>query len=127
VVHQQFSIWKRAIFRKVKEIKGLSGGVVLYAAQSNPQVGAEIAEKGRFRTKTRLGCVKAREVNIGHRPCRETKNAAPKQIAIALTSPASPHYQWIYKMDSATSNNWFKLPSFWLFLLSGVLCISSNN
>ncbi len=50
----QFSIWKRAIFRKVKEIKDLSGGVVLYAAQSNPPIDAEIAEKGRFRTKTRL-------------------------------------------------------------------------
>jgi hypothetical protein len=52
MAHQQFSIWKRAIFHKVKEIKGLSGGVVLYAAQSNPQIDAEIAEKGRFRTKT---------------------------------------------------------------------------
>jgi hypothetical protein len=49
----QFSIWKRAIFRKVKEIKDLSGGVALYAAQSNPQIDAEIAEKGRFQTKTR--------------------------------------------------------------------------
>jgi hypothetical protein len=49
----QFSIWKRAIFRKVKEIKDLSEGVVLYAAQSNPQIDVEIAEKGRFRTKTR--------------------------------------------------------------------------
>ncbi len=48
----QFSIWKRAIFRKVKETKDLSGGVVLYAAQSNSRVDAEIAEKGRFRTKT---------------------------------------------------------------------------
>jgi hypothetical protein len=48
----QFSIWKRAIFRKVKEIKYLSGGVALYAAQSNLQIDAEIAEKGRFRTKT---------------------------------------------------------------------------
>jgi hypothetical protein len=47
-----FSIWKRAIFRKVKEIKDLSGGVALYAAQSNPPIDAEIAEKGRFRTKT---------------------------------------------------------------------------
>ena len=26
-------IWKRAIFRKVKEINWLSGGVTLYAAQ----------------------------------------------------------------------------------------------
>jgi len=49
----QFSIWKRAIFSKIKEIKDLSGGVVLYAAQSNPQIDAEIAEKGRFRTKTK--------------------------------------------------------------------------
>ncbi len=48
----QFSIWKRAIFRKVKEIKDLNGGVVLYAAQSNPLIDAEIAEKGRFRKKT---------------------------------------------------------------------------
>ncbi|MBE0575864.1 MAG: hypothetical protein IH613_08195 [Desulfuromonadales bacterium] len=43
-----FPIWKRTIFRKVKEIKGLSGGVVLYVAQSNPPIDAEIAEKGRF-------------------------------------------------------------------------------
>ncbi len=48
----KFSIWKRGIFRKVKEIKDLSGGVVLYAAQSNPPIDAEIAEKNRFRTKT---------------------------------------------------------------------------
>ncbi len=49
----QFSIWKRVIFRKIKETKDLSGGVALYAAQSNPRVDAEIAEKGRFRTKTK--------------------------------------------------------------------------
>jgi hypothetical protein len=48
----QFSIWKRVIFRKAKETKELSGGVVIYAAQSNPPIDAEIAEKGRFRTKT---------------------------------------------------------------------------
>jgi hypothetical protein len=54
----QFSIWKRAIFRKVKEIKHLSGGVVLYAAQSNVQIDAEIAAHfmmhkiGRFQKKT---------------------------------------------------------------------------
>jgi hypothetical protein len=52
VARPPFSIWKRAIFRKVKEIEDLSGGVVLYAAQSNPLIDAEIAEKGRFRTKT---------------------------------------------------------------------------
>ena len=50
----QFSIWKREVFRKVKEIKHLSGGVVVYAAQSNVQIDAEIAEKSRFRTKTRI-------------------------------------------------------------------------
>jgi hypothetical protein len=49
----QFSIWKRAFFCKVKEIRDLSGGVVLYAAQSNPPIDAEIAEKSRFRTRTR--------------------------------------------------------------------------
>ncbi|MGK2906139.1 MAG: hypothetical protein ACSLFH_07325 [Desulfuromonadales bacterium] len=43
---------KRAIFRKVKEIKDLSGGVALYAAQSHPPIDAEIAVKGRFQTKT---------------------------------------------------------------------------
>jgi len=50
----KFSGWKRAIFCKVKEIKYLSGGVVLYAAQTNAQIDAEIAKKGRFRMKTRL-------------------------------------------------------------------------
>jgi len=44
---------ERAVFRKVKEIKDLSGGVVLYAAQSNPPMDAEIAEKSRSRTKTK--------------------------------------------------------------------------
>jgi hypothetical protein len=47
-----FLIWKPAIFRKVKEIKHLSGGVVLYAAQANVQIDAEIAEKGGFWTET---------------------------------------------------------------------------
>ncbi len=45
-------IWKPAIFRKVKEIEYLSGGVALYAAQSNAQIDAEIVEKGGFRTET---------------------------------------------------------------------------
>jgi hypothetical protein len=39
-------------FSQGQEIKHLSKGVVLYAAQSNLQIDAEIAEKGRFRTKT---------------------------------------------------------------------------
>jgi len=33
----QFSIWKRAVFCKVKEIKHLSGGVVLYAAPTRAE------------------------------------------------------------------------------------------
>ncbi|MGK2906634.1 MAG: hypothetical protein ACSLFH_09850 [Desulfuromonadales bacterium] len=50
MAQSQFSIWKRALFRKVKEIKDLRGGVALYAAQAHPQIDAEIEEKGRFRT-----------------------------------------------------------------------------
>jgi hypothetical protein len=52
MARRTFLIWKPAIFRKVKEIKHLSGGVALYAAQSNAQIDAEIAEKGGFRTET---------------------------------------------------------------------------
>ena len=52
----QFLIRKRAIFRKVKEIKDLCGDVVLYAAQAKPQIDAQIAEKGRFRTETMSRC-----------------------------------------------------------------------
>jgi len=48
----QFLIRKRAIFRCGKKIKHLCGGVVLYAAQSNAQIAAATAEKGRFRTET---------------------------------------------------------------------------
>jgi hypothetical protein len=48
-----FLFWKLAIFRKVKEIKHLSGGVVLSAVQSKVQIDAEIAEKDGFRTETR--------------------------------------------------------------------------
>ena len=47
-----FLIWKRAIFCQIKEIKHLSGGVVLYAAQTNVLVDAELVKKGRFRTET---------------------------------------------------------------------------
>jgi hypothetical protein len=46
-------IWKPAIFRKIKEIKHLCGGVALYAAPSNVQTDAEIAEKDGFRTEAR--------------------------------------------------------------------------
>jgi hypothetical protein len=48
----QFLIWKRGIFCKFKEIKGLSGGEHLFAAQTNLQIDAEIAKKSRFRTET---------------------------------------------------------------------------
>jgi hypothetical protein len=48
-----FSIWKRAIFRHGQEIKGLRGGVRRYAAQASPKIDAAMAEKGRFRMKTR--------------------------------------------------------------------------
>ncbi len=43
-------IWKRDIFCKFKEIKGLCGGEHVFAAQATPQVNAEIAENSRFRT-----------------------------------------------------------------------------
>jgi len=47
-----FSYGKRAIFSKVKKIKRLRGGVVVYAAQASVQIDAEIGEKGRFWMKT---------------------------------------------------------------------------
>ncbi|MCD4688941.1 MAG: hypothetical protein K8R55_06370 [Desulfuromonadaceae bacterium] len=49
-----FSYGKRAIFSKVKEIKRLRGGVVVYAAQASVQIDAEIGKKCRFRMKTKL-------------------------------------------------------------------------
>jgi hypothetical protein len=48
----KFLIQKCAIFCKFKEIKGLRGGVLLYAAQAMPPIDAEIAEKGRFWPET---------------------------------------------------------------------------
>jgi len=48
----KFSDWKQVIFRCGKKIKGLYGGVVLYAAQISPQINTATAEKGRFRMKT---------------------------------------------------------------------------
>jgi len=51
-MHCKFLILKPAIFRKIKEIKHLSVGVVPYAAQSNAQIDAEVAEKGGFQTET---------------------------------------------------------------------------
>ena len=48
----QFSIRKEVILCKVKEIKDLSGGVLLYAAQTKPMIDVEIVQKGTFRMKT---------------------------------------------------------------------------
>jgi hypothetical protein len=50
---KKFLIWKRDIFCKVKEIKGLCGGEHSFAAQASPPIDAEIAENSRFRTETK--------------------------------------------------------------------------
>ena len=52
--NSEFPSQKRAIFRKIKEIKELRGGVPWYVKPEIPQIDKEIAEKGRFRTETRL-------------------------------------------------------------------------
>jgi len=48
----QFPNWKGGIFRSGKEIKGLRGGVLLYAAQAIQQIDTARAEKNSFRTET---------------------------------------------------------------------------
>jgi hypothetical protein len=48
-----FSIRNQAIFRHGQEIKGLRGGVHRYAAQASSKIDAAMAEKGRFRMKTK--------------------------------------------------------------------------
>jgi hypothetical protein len=52
--HWQFSIRKGGIFRPGKEIKGLRGGVPMYAAQETPEIDTARAEKDPFRTETKL-------------------------------------------------------------------------
>jgi len=47
-----FLIWKPEIFCRVKEIKQLRGGVVLYAAQANAPIDAELVKKSGFRAET---------------------------------------------------------------------------
>jgi hypothetical protein len=47
-----FPIRKRGIFRPGKEIKGLRGGVPLYAAQVILMIDTARAEKNRFRMET---------------------------------------------------------------------------
>jgi hypothetical protein len=48
-----FPFQKRAIFRKIKEIKELRGDDHGYVAQVIPQIDAEIAEKGHFWMETK--------------------------------------------------------------------------
>ncbi len=47
-----FLIWKRDIFCKIKEIKGLCGGEHLFAAPISRQIEAAIVKNSRFRTET---------------------------------------------------------------------------
>jgi len=44
----RFPTHKPAIFRKIKENKGLRGDVLKYVAQGTPQFDAETAEKGHL-------------------------------------------------------------------------------
>ncbi len=44
---------KGGIFRPGKEIKGLRGGVLLYAAQARPRIDTARTEKNPFRRETR--------------------------------------------------------------------------
>jgi hypothetical protein len=48
----KFLIWKRDIFCKFKEIKGLCGGEHSFAKPANLQIDAEIVENSRFWTET---------------------------------------------------------------------------
>jgi hypothetical protein len=50
----EFPSWKRGIFRRGKEVKGLRGGVHRYAVQASPRIDAATAEKNRFQTETML-------------------------------------------------------------------------
>ena len=52
--HKCVSDLETSIFCKVKEIKYLSGGVAVYAAQTNVLIDTEIAKKDRFQTETKL-------------------------------------------------------------------------
>jgi hypothetical protein len=48
-----FPIQKCGFLPKVKEIKGLCGGVVCYAAQASAQIDAEIGQKNHLWMETR--------------------------------------------------------------------------
>ncbi len=73
-----FLDWKRAIFRCGKKIKGLCGGVVLYAAQISPQIDTATAEKGRFRMTTSPGQL------LNNRCQRRLPNVQPPRIEISV-------------------------------------------
>ena len=53
--NDKFPVRKRKFFCHGKEIKGLRGGVLEYAAQEIPQIDTARAKKDRFRMETRLG------------------------------------------------------------------------
>jgi len=44
-----FSYWKRGIFRRGEEIKGLGGSVHLYATPADQKIDTAMAKKNRFR------------------------------------------------------------------------------
>ena len=56
----QFPNWKAGIFSSGKKIKGLRGGLPLYAAQARPKIDAARAKKHPFRTETRINLLQIR-------------------------------------------------------------------
>ena len=59
----RFLIRKGGIFRSGKEIKGLRGGVHVYAAQVSPQIDTARAEKDPFWTETNYNSI------VSHSAC----------------------------------------------------------
>ncbi|MGB6928458.1 MAG: hypothetical protein WBH05_04485, partial [Syntrophobacteria bacterium] len=90
----KFPSQKRAIFRKIKEIKELRGDVPRYVAQEIPQIDKEVAEKGRFRTETRLNTSQLATVraNPGHRVPADAPliflHTRKTDLKAAIASPA---------------------------------------
>ena len=60
----RFPIRKGEIFRSGKEIKGLRGGVLLYAAQGILQIDTTRAEKNPFRMETKYIAVIKRSPEV---------------------------------------------------------------
>ena len=56
-----FLIWKDAVFCQIKTIKHSRGDVVLYVAQANALIVAELVKKGAFRTETKGNAVAANQ------------------------------------------------------------------